>query len=74
MSGYRGGNLPPRDPDPVGEHRQHGRDQRGPGRDQGDLPAGHATGHDRMDDRRRGGLARIGWRHRRQRRRGGDER
>ncbi len=52
-SGGAGHRAPPRDPCPVGEHRQHGSHQGGPGGDQGDLPAGHAASDNGVDwDRR----------------------
>jgi hypothetical protein len=53
-----GGGGAPRCPRPVEENRYGGCHQRGPNRDQGDLPAGHAANYDNAgggrDDRRPG--------------------
>jgi hypothetical protein len=48
-SGGGRGNAPPRQPCPVEQHRGGGCEQRGPDRDQDDLPAGHAAGDHGMD-------------------------
>src|SRR5213078_3076022 len=64
-SGRRGGGVlsgggggPAAGPRPVQDHRDGGRGQGGGGRDEGDLPARHATGADHADgggrDRRHG--------------------
>jgi hypothetical protein len=63
VSGGRCGYVPPRCPCPVEEYRERGGEQRGPGRDEGDLPAGHAAGDDGVDmdrgrDRRVSGTVR----------------